>query len=138
MVTPGVIVLHHLAASRLGEFRYYTNMWEWAKTCFGGPLFNFFAAIIISIIPIDNPLIHKAMIINILFAIYSLVPLPTIFPGGHMFYTMKYFWAFATVFIVSGCVLLLFTNALLAIIVGFLLGVIAMTYYFWVKDKCVG
>ncbi|MBN2423258.1 hypothetical protein JXB41_08605 [Candidatus Woesearchaeota archaeon] len=137
VIMPGYVVIHMLAASRLGEFRYYTNLWEWAKSLFGAPLANFLVACILSFFAKDNFIITKLMTINIYFAIYSLVPLPNN-PGMYMFWYHKYFWGFAVGFILGGIALLLITSPLIALIGSLITGTIALYVYFVVLDKKLG
>ena len=68
---PGAINIRHLAASRLGEFRYYTNDWEWAKAGAMGPFLNILFAIALSPFR-HNPFVRQLMVMTILFAAYSL------------------------------------------------------------------
>ncbi|MBD3203232.1 hypothetical protein GF327_02990 [Candidatus Woesearchaeota archaeon] len=134
---PGQIVLNMLTASRLGEFRYYTNLWEIGKSQFGAPYANFLVACIASFFQ-SNPIFHKLMTINILFAIYSLVPFPGN-PGMHLFFNInKYLWGFAVGFTVGGVLLLLFTNGIIAFFGSSILGLIAFFVYFQVIDKNLG
>lgn len=136
--TPGYIIIHHLAASRLGEFRYYTNLWEWSKVCFGGPMMNFLVAAIIALFPHKNiPLLHQLFMVNIWFAIFQLMPLP-FNPGMYIFFYARWFWAFAVGMIGGGCLLLLFAKPWMALILGSVIGLITMAYYFIKKDKMLG
>ncbi len=136
--TPGYIVIHMLAASRLGEFRYYTNLWEWAKACFGGPFLNFLAAVMLSLTPhAEIAILHKALMINIWFAIFSLIPIP-FNPGMYMFFYYRWFWAFAVGMIVFGSILVVFTNGLIALVAGLFIGVATMAWYFLKLDKAIG
>ena len=125
---PGAINIRHLAASRLGEFRYYTNDWEWAKAGFVGPFLNIVLALLASPFK-DIEIVRQFMIMNILFAVYSLVPLPSNL-GLYLFYPHIYFWSFTVVFVASCSALMFFVNPLITIGVGLLLGVIGMFYHF--------
>ncbi|MBU0758546.1 MAG: hypothetical protein KKF44_10850 [Nanoarchaeota archaeon] len=134
VLAPGYIVIHMLAASRLGEFRYYTNLWEWAKTCFGGPLFNFVLACLLSFIPGEIPFVKQMIWINIMFALWSLAPIPT-FPGMYMFWHRQFFWAFGVGFVVGGAILLYVLNGIVALVGAGIFGGIAMYYMFVVSDN---
>jgi len=134
---PGYTIIHHLAASRLGEFRYYTNLWEWSKVCFGGPLMNFLLAALLSAFPHPaGSLMHRLIIVNIWFAIFQILPLP-FNPGMYMFFYYRWFWAFATGMIISGCVLLLVSKIWIAIVAGSLIGLMSMAYLFLKKDNAL-
>ena len=129
---PGAINIRHLAASRLGEFRYYTNDWEWAKAGFMGPFFNILLAIFLSLFK-SNPLVRQLILMNILFAIYALIPLPGN-TGLYLFYPHVHFWTLI-VGIVGGCsAMVFFLSPILTLIIGVILGVIAMYWHFAVKD----
>jgi hypothetical protein len=135
---PGAINIRHLSASRLGEFRYYTNDWEWAKVGFMGPFMNIMLALFASPFK-DIELVRGFMIMNILFAVFSLIPLPSNL-GLYLFYPHIYFWMF-TVSFVAGCSLLMFfVSPLITVLAGLLLGVFGMFYMFqkdgrWTYEK---
>jgi len=133
---PGAINIRHLTASRLGEFRYYTNDWEWAKIGFMGPFFNMFLAILLSLFK-QNPLIHQLIIMNIMFAAYSLLPLPGNL-GLYLFFPHIYFWTFTLGFVFATSLMVFFLHPLLTLIFGLLFGAIAMYWHFVVKDKRLG
>lgn len=135
LFVPGYIAINHLAASRLGEFRYYTNQWEWAKSSFGAPLFNFLFIVILGFLPFrEIILLRKLLMTNLWFAVFSLLPLPNN-PGIYMFFGMRWFWAFAVGFTVGGCLLVLFTKPLIGLIGALLLGTAAITWYFIKVDS---
>jgi hypothetical protein len=131
---PGYTIINMLAASRLGEFRYYTNLWEWAKSLFGAPLFSFIVCCITALLPLSNPIIKKFLFVNILFAAWSLLPLPGN-PGMYMFWYHKYFWGFAVGFVGGGLLLLWLTNPWIALFGSCLTGLVAIIYYFIIVDK---
>ncbi len=132
---PGAINVRHLTASRLGEFRYYTNDWEWAKVGFMGPFMNIILVVILSPFR-QNPIIQQLMIMNILFAIYSLIPLPGNL-GLYLFYPHLYFWTFTVVFVGVCSALSFFLNPFITIPVGLILGAIGM-YWHFTKDGKLG
>jgi hypothetical protein len=125
---PGAINLRHLAASRLGEFRYYTNDWEWAKAGFQGPFFNIMLAVFLSLFK-SNPYIRELMIMNVFFAIYSLLP----FPGNvglYVFYPHIHFWTFILGIVVACSIMVFFLNPILTVVIGIIAGIIAMFYHY--------
>ena len=125
---PGAIHLRHLSASRLGEFRYFTNDWEWAKAGFMGPFMNILLAIVLSIFK-SHPLVRQLMIINLLFAWYSLIPLPGNL-GLYLFYPHIYFWTFAVGIVLAVTLMVFFLNTILTIIFGIMFGVVAMVWHY--------
>jgi hypothetical protein len=135
---PGYIVIHMLAASRLGEFRYYTNLWEWSKSCFGGPFMNLVLVILLSFTPHKEiAILHKALLINVWFAIFSILPFP-FNPGMYMFFYYRHFWAFSAGFIIAACLLALYTNWIIALVGGFLIGGAFIAWYFLKFDEMLG
>lgn len=132
---PGYVILNQLAASRLGEFRYYVNQWEWAKVCFAGPLFNFMLMFFLSLFHFKEIfLLKKLMLVNMWFAIFSLLPVPYN-PGMYMFFAVKYILFFAIGFIIGGSLLIFFTTPVIAIIGSLLIGTATMSWYFFSVDK---
>ncbi|MEM4397435.1 MAG: hypothetical protein QW757_02290 [Candidatus Woesearchaeota archaeon] len=130
---PGGINIRHLRASRLGEFRYYTNQWEWAKIGFLGPFLNVFFAVILSFFK-QYDLVRELIFINIMFAWLSLIPAPGN-SGMYLFYPHIYFWVFIIGFVFASSLLLLAVmffdfNPLLIIVIGMIFGFYLMfTYY---------
>ncbi len=129
---PGGVNLRHLTASRLGEFRYYTNDWEWAKAGFLGPLFNIFFAASLSPFK-SNPYVRQLMVMNMLFAIYSLIPLPGNL-GLYLFYPHIYVWTFAVGIVAACSLMMFFLNPVLTIIISLVIGIAAMYWHFAIKD----
>ncbi len=133
---PGGLKLRHLAASRLGEFRYYTNDWEWAKAGFFGPFMNILLAAMLSPFK-SNPLVSQLMMINILFAIYSLLPLPGNL-GLYLFYPHIYFWTFTLGFVAATSAMIFFLHPLITLGAGLIMGGFAMFYHYDKIDRKFG
>ncbi len=131
---PGGINLRHLTASRLGEFRYYTNDWEWAKVGFMGPFMNILLAIMLS--PWKaNPLVSQLIFMNILFAVYAILPLPQNL-GLYLFYPHIYFWTFTVGFVVATAIAAyLPIHPIIKIIAGFVAAGLAINWHFNKKDN---
>ncbi|MBN2367621.1 hypothetical protein JXC34_01280 [Candidatus Woesearchaeota archaeon] len=130
---PGGINLRHLAASRLGEFRYYTNDWEWAKAGFMGPFFNVMLAVILSLFR-QNPIVMQFIIVNLCFAWYSLIPLPGNL-GLYLMFPHFHFWTFAVGIVATASLLLFFLNPLFTIVLSMIGGVIFIYWVYVVKHK---
>ncbi len=135
---PGAINIRHLAASRLGEFRYYTNDWEWAKVGFMGPFMNILFAVILSFFR-GNRILEQLILMNIFFAFYALVPLPGN-TGLYLFYPHIYFWTFTVGFVASCSVLIAVVlkfgiSPFLVIGVGLLFGAIMMFWHYQKDGK---
>lgn len=130
---PGGINLRHLRASRLGEFRYYTNQWEWAKIGFLGPFFNIFFAVILSFFR-QYDLVKELIFINVMFAWMAIIPFPGN-SGMYLFYPHLYFWVFIVGFVFSSTIVLLLTiffnlTPLLILLIGLVSGGILMFNYY--------
>ncbi|MEK6828492.1 MAG: hypothetical protein AABX78_04020, partial [Nanoarchaeota archaeon] len=78
LIVPSGFMLHHIAGHRLGWFRYDINYFGQAMVALAGPLFTLMLIILLkslnSLFP--NPLIQKAIIFNVVYAITSLLPIP--------------------------------------------------------------
>jgi len=134
---PGGINVRHLTASRLGEFRYYTNDWEWAKVGFMGPFMNTSLAILLSPFK-SNVWVSQLILMNVLFAIYALIPLPQNL-GLYLFYPHVYFWTFTVGFVISGSILVYAPiNPLIKITLGFIFAALLMNWHFNKKDAVFG
>jgi len=130
---PGGIHLRHLSASRLGEFRYYTNDWEWAKVGFTGPFLNILLAIGLAFFK-SNPLVRQLMIICLLYAWYSLIPLPGNL-GLYLFYPHIYFWTLAVGIVLAVTLMVFFINPFLTLLFSIFIGVFFMFYHYVKLDK---
>jgi hypothetical protein len=135
---PGAINIRHLAASRLGEFRYYTNDWEWAKAGFMGPFLNIFLATILAFFK-QNLIVQQLIWMNVFFAWYSLIPLPGNL-GLYLFYPHIYFWSFTVGFVLASTVLLFLVmklafSPILILIFALLFGAFAMFWHYQKDGK---
>ncbi|MFH2020815.1 MAG: hypothetical protein ABIJ34_05340 [archaeon] len=129
---PGGVNVRHLTASRLGEFRYYTNDWEWAKGGFTGPFFNIILVILCSFFK-EIPFVRELMIMNIMFAVYSLVPIPGNL-GLYLFYPHVYFWSFTLGIVAGSSLAAFFLPPLFSFLIGIFAGVFAMYWHYVKKD----
>ena len=130
---PGGINLRHLTASRLGEFRYYTNDWEWAKVGFMGPFMNMLLAIMVSPFK-GNHWIDQLILMNILFAVYAIIPLPQNL-GLYLFYPHIYFWTFTVAFVAATAATVYFLPPYLTLVIGFIAAAYAINWHFNKKDN---
>lgn len=130
---PGGINLRHLTASRLGEFRYYTNDWEWAKVGFMGPFMNMFLAILLSPFK-SNFWVSQLILMNIFFAVYALIPLPQNL-GLYLFYPHIHFWTFTVGFVAATAATVYFLPPYISLIFGFIAAAVLMNWHFNKKDN---
>ncbi len=111
-IAPGGILLHHLAQHRLGYFRYGINMWAQAGICFWGILVtlllaSFFKAMLL-LMP-NNVLLYKAMVFNIVLAIFSLLPIPPL-DGSRIMFGSTGLWIITIIITVLFSAMLLLTK----------------------------
>ena len=130
---PGGINLRHLTASRLGEFRYYTNDWEWAKVGFMGPFMNMIFAVMLTPFK-TNFWVSQLILMNIFFAVYALIPLPQNL-GLYLFYPHIHFWTFGVGFTIASAATVYFLPPYLSIILGLLAAAVSMNWHFNKKDN---
>lgn len=112
-IASGGIFLHHLAQHRLGYFRYGINMWAQAGICFWGILVtlllaSFFKAMLL-IMP-NNVSLYKAMVFNVVLALFSLVPIPPL-DGSRIFFGNMYLYFVTVIITVLFTIMLLLTKA---------------------------
>ena len=135
-LSPGHVRLTHMPRLRMGEFRYGINMYEYAKIAASGPLANIVLAMFFkAFMFLGNPLIEKAMYINILLALFSMVPLPNT-DGLDMFYGTRLLY-FCTLgfFIGVSLALFLLQGVWLAIILGIVIALIVTIITFFISEE---
>jgi len=103
------VMYHHLAALRLGVFRYGLNYWDQAKCTYAAALATLLLAMLLKIfsagavvvpVGIAGPaLIEKAIQFNLWYVVFSLLPIPPL-PGTVAFYASRTWYVF-----VYGCIL---------------------------------
>lgn len=94
---PGGIVTKHLEGIRLGQFRYGTNFSTLGYIAYTGTLTNLLLAMIFFALQgiSTNPLFHTVYATSLLFALYSLLPLPPL-NGGLMVFGSREQYVFLT------------------------------------------
>ncbi len=136
ILAPGGIFLHHMAIHRLGWMRYGINVKALGLTALMGPVFNIIFGAIAKTIALwfPNaafvPVLNKVFFINIIFAVYNLIPIPPL-AGSRFLYYSRMFYAFIFGFIGS-YILLAFLGVysfIYSIIIGFI--VYALFYIFY-------
>jgi len=138
LILPGGIILHHLAGHRLGWFRYDINYWAVGIIALAGPLATIALAIISKAFTgvITTPLIQKFIIFNIIYAIYSMIPIPPL-DGSRIFYGSRMLYAFfASGIVATAALLTLNINVWLAVLASFFIGIILwILYYIFFEHK---
>ena len=121
-----------LVRHRLGEFRYGFNYWENGVIAVMGPLSNLALAFIFKIMLYIFPqswFLQKALLINVVFAICTMLPIPPL-DGINMFFAGRT-WYFLIFFTIVACsVLIFFTGVILTIIGGAIIAAILSLIYF--------
>jgi len=130
-LAPGHVTLKHMPRLRLGEFRYGMNMWEYAKIATAGPIGNLLlAAFFKAFTFLGNPLIERAVTINILLALFSMVPLPST-DGLDIFFGSRIFYFFVLAVVIGMSIALFLLNGIwLALGAGLFIGIIVVSIYF--------
>ena len=87
LILPGGFIVHHMAGHRLGWFRYGINYWAVGLIAVTGPFASTALAAIFKALSgfVFSPLIQKVIIFNIVYAVYSLLPIPPL-DGSRTFY----------------------------------------------------
>lgn len=129
---PGGIMLHHIAGLRLGFFRYGLDYFGVGLVSAMGAvatiIFALFLKILYTIIP--SAIIHKALIFNLLFAVYMILPIPPA-DGSRMYFGSRMVYAFIFSAVVSGAILLYVDIPVwLAVIGTLLITVICWVLYY--------
>lgn len=81
------VLVYHLAGERLGTFRFGFNMKDVGFIALAGPMGNLAMVILFKIVFLINnsPYAEKAMLINIWFAAFNMLPIPWV-DGGDVFF----------------------------------------------------
>jgi len=133
-ILPGGFIVHHMAGHRLGWFRYGINYWAVGLIAVTGPLATIFLAAIFKALSavVFTSLIHKLIVFNIVYAVYSVLPIPPL-DGSKTFYGSRMLYAFTTSGIVAAAILLnpkLNIGVGIALLSSFFIGVILWLLYF--------
>ena len=127
LVVPGGFIIHHLAAHRLGWFRYGINYFGQAMVALAGPLFTLMLIILLKVLStlFPNPVIDKAIMFNVVYAITSLLPIPPL-DGSKIYFGSRMLYAFVLPLIVVATILMtvkipIFFSLVLSLLVGIVL-----------------
>jgi len=117
-ITSGGIILHVLETHRLGYFRYNRSNSTIGLTAVMGPYANILLAIMFKALGfLPGGLIHKAMMINILFAVYNMLPIPPL-DGAHAFFANRGFYLLTFGSIIGMSLLLTFQSSITLVLIG--------------------
>ena len=132
LIVPAGFMVHHLAGPRLGWFRYGINYFGQAMVALAGPLFSLMLIILFKVLSVfsANPLIEKAIIFNVIYAITSLLPIPPL-DGSKIYFGSRMLYAFSLPAIVVSTILMI-TNVpiFFALVISLLVGITLWLVYY--------
>ena len=135
LILPGGILIHHLGGHRLGWFRYDINMWALGLIAVSGPLASISLAILFKGLGaiVTNAVIQKAIVFNIAYALFSLLPIPPL-DGSRTMYGSRMLYAFAVSGITAASILLFLPVGIgLTIVFSILIAILmwGLFYYYF-------
>ncbi|MBI2208110.1 hypothetical protein HYU50_01295 [Candidatus Woesearchaeota archaeon] len=133
LILPGGIIVYHLGGHRLGWFRYGINWWALGLIALMGTFATMLLAVIFKAISgiFVNALIQKMITFNIVYAMYSLLPIPPL-DGSKTFYGSRMLYAFSTAGLIAAAVMLTLNISILIAVVSSLLIAIALWILYYV------
>lgn len=138
LIVPAGFMLHHLAGHRLGFFRYGINYFGQAMVALAGPLFTLMLIILLKILNAlyPNPLIQKAIIFNVVYAITCMLPIPPL-DGSKIYFGSRMLYAFVLPAMAVATILMVVKIPLFfGLVISLLVGVILwLTYYISFERK---
>ena len=138
LILAGGIIVHHTGGHRLGWFRYDINWWALAMITVVGPVASMALAVVFKAlgVAISTALIQKAIVFNIAYALYSILPIPPL-DGSRVVYGSRMLYVFTAAGLVATAILLsLNISVWLAVISSFLVGaLIWLLYYIFFESK---
>ena len=132
LILPGGVLVHHMAGHRLGWFRYGINYWALALIALLGPLASISLAVLFKALSgfVFNSLIEKIITFNIVYALFSILPIPPL-DGSRTMFGSRLLYAFSTAAIVAAAILLFLNiNLWLAVVSSFFIGVVLWLCYY--------
>lgn len=136
----GGIALSLMEIHRLGYFRYGLNYWANGWISLTGPLANLALAVFFKLMLFlpNTPLIQKAIMVNVMLAIFGMLPLPLL-NGFGVFFASRFLYAFSYGAIIGMGILLIYPFSILFAIIGAILSGIFFTvaYYNFVENTAM-
>ncbi len=137
LLIPGGIIIHHLAGHRMGFARYGLNYLGAGMIALWGSVASMFLAIFFKILYAAIPLalLNKAMMFNIAYAVYTMLPIPPL-NGSRLFFGSRMIYMFSLASIVGGAALLITKLPIMLSVIGALLiGLICWLCYYIFFEK---
>jgi len=132
LIIPAGFMMHHIAGHRLGWFRYDVNYFGQAMVALAGPLFSLMLIILLKIIGIFSAslLVQKAIMLNVVYAITSLLPIPPL-DGSKIYFGSRMAYAFILpAMSVAAILMVVNVPIFFALIISLLVGVILWIVYY--------
>jgi len=132
LILPGGFIVHHMGGHRLGWFRYGINFYSLGLIAVMGCIGSIILAILFKVIGgfVFSPFIQKAIIFNIAYALFSMLPIPPL-DGSRIFFGGRMLYAFSVAQIVSVSILLVLKiNILLAILLSIIIAFVLWILYY--------
>lgn len=141
-IIPGGILFHHLAGHRLGWFRYGLNYFAVGILSLWGVVASILLAIFFKIVEnfVATPLITKAIAFNLVYAVYSMLPIPPA-DGNRVYFGSRLLYAFSLFAIISIAVLLWADVSIwIAVFGSLIIGAVCWLVYYimWEKGQWQG
>ncbi len=127
-LAPGGTIVHHDKKLRVGKYYYGPNQKDAAFIAFMGPFANFLVAFLLSFFyqpGVSNPLLHTVIFVNLMIAVFSLLPLPT-YDGISIFAFSRLSWFFLFILTLLYSLLLLVAgihSLLLSVLLAILISI---------------
>ena len=137
LLIPGGIIVHHMAGHRIGFHRYGIDIFGVGMIALWGSVASMFLAIFFKILFAAFPiaLLQKAMMFNIGFAIYTMLPIPPL-NGSRLFFGTRMVYVFSLASIVgAGILLITKIPVILSIIGALLIGLVCYILYYVLFEK---
>jgi Zn-dependent protease len=132
IILPGGIIVHHMAGHRLGWWRYGLNYFGQGFIALMGPVATMVLAAVFRMLNslMPNPLLQKAVIFNVIFAICTMLPIPPL-DGNRVYWGSRLTYVFGYCAIIGAGVLLLSRLPVWIVLLGaILIGIIGWLLYY--------
>ena len=132
IVVAGSIVAHAMATARIGRFRYGFSYNDLGMIAAAGPLANVGLAILLKVLTAlpGGGLLGKAILINMLFALFAMLPIPPL-PGSMIVFASRSWYVFLIAAMAAITALLIYiSSAVLAVAGALLAGFAVFLVYF--------
>jgi len=141
-IIPGGVLFHHLTGHRIGWFRYEINYFAVGLLSLWGIVSSIFLIIFFRVVEnfAASPLATKAIVFNLVYAVYSILPIPPA-DGNKIFFGSRMLYAFSLFAVLSAAALLWADiNVWLAIFGSLVIGFVCWLLYYvlWEKDQWQG